>query len=634
MTKIIIRSIDSEIIHECDKIDYLFDDLDAKISSNIYIYIILFNHIEINRTNINILEKEKEINSIIELTLVKNTIDYDFLDKCNDYITINNNLDIILNYILENTKYVINLFNKYKYGSSIYNDILRRFSFDIFKNNIYLTSNKTFMQKAILLNINNIKYLNNDLYNDIEFINLLYNDNYLIFKLLPIKLRDNEDFVINKVANRAIIYRYLSSRLKSNKEIVISAISNRGYCLCNAPVFYRKDKNIVLIAAKNHPDGLKYADDDLKNDTNFFLEVLKFQYKAYQYGSDRIKSSRQITLKAIKINGLIFEYVIDKFKSDQTIIFEAIKKNSYPAEFINEKLLKDNNFLSKAIEINVDIVRNISKYINDVEIFSKIIKINSSLIGYPLSEKIRNDISFAFLIVNYNGSNICYLSDEFKKNKDLINIAVNNNGSSIICLLDELNNKDLVITAINTNKDNYDTCIYKHISIDLKNDKDIIKLALEKDKNTIRHIALDLFDEDNILIAIHNNNDALKYIPSRLINNDIIKLSLELDGSSIVYVPREYRTKENIIIAAKTYDCVYNYYHFLIDKEFILNLVSVNGLIIKLLPSNFKEDYLIVKTAIKQNIEAKKYISDNYLYILEITKKILINKYINYFSSK
>ena len=627
--------------------------------------------VEVNTDEKTIVEAENK-KYIIYITFVILVIDEEFINLILNYSR-SYNMRLckeIKDYILENTQYVITLFNNiYTINYYIiYNMLINKYTKEVL-NNIYLTSDKKFMEIAIIFDINNVCYLNPILLEDFDFLYKLYDLNYNIFQLLPYKLRNNEKFVLPIVSNRANQFKFVSKKLRATESVVIAAISNRGYQLCYANKILKSNPRIVLLAVKNNLDALKYADYSLTNNYNFMLETIKLYDNCYIYASERLQMNYVFNIAAVQINGNVYLLLNNIMKQKIKIIFEAIKNQYKIINYINKELLLDRQFYIKLLTINPKIICDVPDiYKDDFEIFTLAINIDGVNIMYA-SDNLKDNDELGYLAVTNTGYSIRFLSDRLKYSYSFMKISLTDDAKNIIYLTN-IEDIELIKMAIASNTHKY-VNIYMYLSNLFKINKEIILLSLKTDNKTIKYIEKHLFDNDIIRISITCIHDAIKYIPIHLLNEDIIKTSVTIFGSSIIYVPESFLTNElceiaiaknikNIMFINKKYinkHMIISYAKYIIstnlehqykfidiqslllnnnklssDIDLILELLSLDPSIYLLICFNNNINKNIF-TIIKKIPEVSKYLSIDYLMSIKCSNMLLNHYYYKFTES-
>lgn len=134
------------------------------------------------------------------------------------------------------------------------------------------------------------------------------------------------------------------------------------------------------------------------------------------------------------------------------------------------------------------------------------------------------DKALMTLVVNYSGHYLKLVSNELKKDVDVVSVAVERNGCALEYASEDLrSNKEIVEKAIK--KEPY---AYKYIGKGLENDEDIAFLAVSESRSRVLHL-LPPEMRDNAKIckkAVSNDISSLEHVSKRLKDDPAFMLEL------------------------------------------------------------------------------------------------------------
>ena len=309
-------------------------------------------------------------------------------------------------------------------------------------------------------------------------------------------------------------------------------------------------------------------------------------------------------------------------------------------------IINENNiFLTKDEDMSIDIAFDILKTnISSIEFMPFNIRDNENIMLYIVKKnglliihgslRIQNTkcIIIAAILSNKKVLNYGYINiNNLKNDNDIITTAIL---QEPILIANFPNNKDLALKAISI-----DYSVFEFISKDLKKDKDVIIYSINNGL-TLEYIDNDYkYDKDILDIALLKNINNHKYLPNDLkikilkqdhgclIDNEEFMLDIvNIDGMLIKYGSNNIKKNYNIITNA------------LINNKNVINLLNKNDTLIDLIYQieyNYEKSYLKLRDIIKYIEYVSKTKNYNKLLKLLLTKyknictKKINNKYLN-----
>ena len=151
--------------------------------------------------------------------------------------------------------------------------------------------------------------------------------------------------------------------------------------------------------------------------------------------------------------------------------------------------------------------------------------------------------------------NFSKLSNKFKDNKEFMLQAINNQNIGHRLKIDR------------EGKAEVEDSIIKYASQNLRNDKDIVLKAIEKNPDALEFASDRLKDDDMVVrrAILNYNTTALQFASERLKNNfDIVKTAVQMNPEVLQFASKELRNNEDIVKEAVAYDT--QYFKFAGDK--------------------------------------------------------------------
>jgi hypothetical protein len=350
-------------------------------------------------------------------------------------------------------------------------------------------------------------------------------------------------------------------------------------------------------------EGYLYFPDNLKNDYQIIYTTLKncnvFSKQLLNHISIpyNFKENREIVKLIMNIDG---EYLLEysKFQNDEEIVLIAVTNNGYALKYACESFKKNKKFIIPAIKNKEKIYKLIDKNLqNDLEIIETLLTSHGIFSMSYIDKKFLNDKNFALKYLKIEGLFLQFFSMNLRNDIEVVETALKNNPKAYDfvgnCLTYKINDVKKIIKL--------NAFFYKNISPKLKNNDEIINLAIEKDG-----IILEFVPKKKITItlcfkALENNAFAYSYILEEMKNSFIIIMyCLEKCPILYNYIPEHFKNNYDIILKA---------------GEERINFLSIN--------KKIRESENFVKYFIKLN-PLKNYFIYNYIkdpYIKKIIEK-------------
>ena len=306
------------------------------------------------------------------------------------------------------------------------------------------------------------------------------------------------------------------------------------------------------------------------NDKEFMLALLAYNGTYLEHASEELKADKEIIMAALQSGySLLYEHVSDALKTDKDFLLEIVSLDAFCLEFFSEELKQDEqivlaaakNFGDAALEFGAE------KFKTNKNILNEVVKNSQDSLSF-LAENDKNDKKLVITAVDHNGYALQYASEQLRNDKDVVIAAVRNWGLALKYASKELqSDKDVVITAVRNNGETL-----QFASKELQNDKDVAMAALINCDYTFLYISEILrSDKEIILHAL-----AQKYVHST--GNVINDLSCNFTDN----IPEKLKA----------------------EKDFVLEMVKVNGMVLGCVSDELKVDKDVVTLAVKNNGKA------------------------------
>jgi hypothetical protein len=204
-------------------------------------------------------------------------------------------------------------------------------------------------------------------------------------------------------------------------------------------------------------------------------------------------------------------------------------------------------------------------------------------------------------LIDKNYISLNDVSDRLKTDRDVVLKAISKNGDNLLFANKKfLADKEMVLIAM---KKTSGRCshIFEKISTALKNDDELVHMALKHCPECLIHLTEKYSDNKNLLLSLKVSK--LEGYSDRLRNDrEVVLMTVKCDGTNLKYASKELQD----------------------DAEVVLAAVKNDGKALEFASLRLKNDKKIVKSAIKNECAAVYYLSDEardnkdiILYILE-----------------
>ena len=294
------------------------------------------------------------------------------------------------------------------------------------------------------------------------------------------------------------------------KYILIDSLKRNPFILKDY-VEFQDDEEIVNVAVKKNGLALEFASSRLQNNYNMVMTAVSKNGLALQFASKELRSNFEIVNAAVKSNGLALQYASNELKNNRDVVLNAIKSNGLSFRYASRDIINEK-------EVILEALNNINCYLNWEDDIMKFIP-----------DKFYNDKDIMMLMLDINTCSVYYASDKLLHNKTYLKKAVKN--ADIICDFipkDILIDKKSVLPLLKVNGE-----VYRYLSEELKNDKELALIAMKAPGNTTayKNLSFELRCDYDILRTLIFNlheyeTDMLPSVtqgidvPDELINDD------------------------------------------------------------------------------------------------------------------
>nr|CAG4713456.1 unnamed protein product [Naegleria fowleri] len=272
---------------------------------------------------------------------------------------------------------------------------------------------------------------------------------------------------------------------------------------------------------------------------------------------------------------------------DKEIVLTALSKG---LDYLPPELANDMEFIEKAVQTNGLILQYVSHDIQEKqkEITKTAVKQCGLAIQYaPLS--MRENKSLALIAVENNGQALQFLSEDLRNDEEICMKAVRNDGDALqFCSSILQNRKDIVMTAVTSTPK-----VLRYCPEEFRNDYEVVLQAVKVDGMLLEYASQELQNNSDIVhAAAKSNGYSLKYVT---------KEEVKCDREILMDAAASNRFTLTLIPSSCTF---YKY-----DREFMLYVVTRNGLVLEYATPDLQDDFEIALAAVKESVHAFEYVS-------------------------
>ncbi len=420
----------------------------------------------------------------------------------------------------------------------------------------------------------------------------------------------------------------------------------------------RKDYSIKKVASSNKISNIPVIEDSNITEKYLYENALKLCWEVLEFIPDIYKTEENCMI-AFEQNELALKYFPSKYRTKE-ICQQAVERNllafkDIPNKFKTKELselffekyskelkhipniYRTEDMCNKAFLANYDNFKHIPNEYKTFEMCKKAVRNNGELIAQVPKELLNEEL--CLLAVKQNGLSIKYIPDNYKQ-QNIIVEAVKQDYHAI-SLVTLQNENDLAV-LIKNNKE-----VFKHLPPQVKN-KHLCSIALHQDIENIRYIPTELIDEDMCLHFLRKIQKKKIVDKKQLINT--IKNRLKILQIGIVEEKRQQNITSKFANTQfpsqqpESYDDIINNYKYknqtdLItienshDKIFNLTLIKNNfeaiytDFVGKISSINKNSSSLKIKTKYKNIYYVWSFRNNSLEIILEFSNNTELTKY-------
>lgn len=328
-----------------------------------------------------------------------------------------------------------------------------------------LTSNFLFVQMD-LLNLTPYDFPNKILKNfTIALLCCSHEENFL--QELP-NFQDDESFIAELIPFQPLAFKYASKRIKK--------IEYLAHMVCN-----------------HNPAAFLFIDDSLKNNNDIIYSIFTNMSSSDKnnilWNNVEIikRKDKELIRSIMSDNQGIYKYLDYEFKNDNSIIELALQDFN---QFKNlpESKKDDISLMNLAAKSSGLVIKNFTENtLNNEEIMKEFLEIYPGTIQW-CGKKVKASKKIAKIVCKYKciPSNLLFLSEEIKNDKDIMELAILSDYTSTDFVSDLLKqDKDFILKLIESPILNFK--FFEYLDESIRNCPDIMKKSIDKNFESLKY---------------------------------------------------------------------------------------------------------------------------------------------------
>lgn len=209
--------------------------------------------------------------------------------------------------------------------------------------------------------------------------------------------------------------------------ILVDMLKQHPLELKNLPIQVQDDEELVRIAVKKDGSALQYASARLRGDFETVMIAVNKTGTTLNFASDELKNNAEIIAAAVRADGAALEFVPERLRDDRQLILEASRKCN--VALIPERFLSDKEIAERLIDHDCNAFAYLSDELRrDVDLIAQATRLDSSLFMY-LPEGFPEDKAKVIELLNDGLCVLPYISDEIEIDKEIALAAMMTPGS-------------------------------------------------------------------------------------------------------------------------------------------------------------------------------------------------------------
>lgn len=363
------------------------------------------------------------------------------------------------------------------------------------------------------------------------------NNKALLLKVLLEKT--SEECLFGSTYPASDIIEHASDSLKADREFVKACIAIDGSSIIYASPELQTDEGLIFSALTSNFSAIEYLPPEVQNNKVLLLKILDQIFPlqsdvSADFLSDKLKNDKDIALAFCSIDGLNIKFFSRKLKNDRDVILTACKNDGNSIQFVNKK------------------------YRDDEEIALCVLS-HSTINENYLSSRLRNDLDFALKALKKNSDLELskFFSDEVLDNDEFILLAYSENPKLFKNAPERVKHNKAIVHKLLERATDKVCYFFKYLPAELRNDDDLVLLAIAKDPNAFSYAGPNLAYNRELALDCVKRGASLSKINYKILDREIVVLALEANPEQIIFVPLSLRS--DILIGLITLNQTFPY---------------------------------------------------------------------------
>jgi hypothetical protein len=335
-----------------------------------------------------------------------------------------------------------------------------------------------------------------------------------IYPYLPKYLREDFEIILSIFL--------INLKIENNEaEFVPNTLQELSQAIIQNQKFIRENKNKIIIDIPSVNEATEALSENIKNflykNIGHVKEIIFFFPHILAYANQDIKSDKEIAIQAVKQNGYTLEYLSEELKSDKELVLEAVNQDGGALKYASEYLKSDRELVKIALLSSKNPVDKFDNYVlnlfsTDREIMTLYVNQNKYNIKDVSDELLTDRDYFNSLIGEgfkkglhighlYYSQSEKSIFKEYLKDKDLVKRMLHNYPGDIDKVDESFKSDRDILFAIISQKNGYGNYI-KYGNDQIKNDKEILELAVSDSVYNIKYAGEIILEDNNFLLEI------------------------------------------------------------------------------------------------------------------------------------
>lgn len=331
--------------------------------------------------------------------------------------------------------------------------------------------------------------------------------------------------------------------------VVLASVERNARVFPHISAKYQDNKDIVLAALRGDGwDLLSYASDRLKDDEEVVREAMRYSKIAYKFASERIRSLRHVAEAAVRDDGYNLEHVPWPLSHHKYMVMHAVQQTGTCLRLACKVLKNDKDVVLAAVKRDGGALTYASDELkNDKDVVIAAVKQDGMALCHA-SNEMQDDKDVVLEAIGcYCTDALLFASARLKNDADVVNLALKHHGPSIrYASLAMRNNKQMVLKAVKES-----ALAYQHASFECREDPEVAAIALSNCPLMVYHAPPSVWENRELMRGVIKSRPAMiQCAPNDLYGKDFVLSLGNTIGKVYKYLTPQLKGDRDIILAA------------------------------------------------------------------------------------